>query len=65
MKCTVNLFGNEQKNRRMNRWEYEQELQESAIWGHYPRTHILDRPFYKDMFITPIVPKINFDLNYP
>lgn len=58
------MFGNQQKNRRMNKWEYEQELQESKIWGHYPRTHILDKPYYKDMFITPIVPKLNFDLNY-
>ncbi len=61
MKCNINLFGNEQKNRRMNKWEYEQELQESKIWGHYPRTHILDKPFYKDMFIEPLV---NFDLNF-
>lgn len=45
----------------MNKWEYEQELQESKIWGHYPRTHILDKPFYKDMLIEPLV---NFDLNY-
>jgi len=48
----------------MNAWEYEQELQESKIWGHYPRQYILDKPYYKDMLITPIVPKLNFDLNF-
>lgn len=44
--------------------EYEQELEESKIWGHYPRNYILDKPHYKDIPITPIIPKINFDLGY-
>lgn len=44
--------------------EYEQELQESKIWGHYPREFILDKPFYKDMPITPKIPFVNFDLNF-
>lgn len=44
--------------------EYEQELQESKIWGHYPRKYILDKPYYKDIPITPVIPKINFDLGY-
>lgn len=44
--------------------EYEQELQESKIWGHYPRDYILDPPFYKDMPITPKIPFVNFDLNF-
>lgn len=52
------------KNRRMNAKEYEQELEESKIWDHYPRNFILDRPFYKNMPITPLVPRLNFDLNF-
>lgn len=64
MKCTVNLFGDPKPNRRLNKWEYEQELQDSIIWGHYPRTHIYDKPYYKDMYITPKIPRVNFDLNY-
>lgn len=53
-----------QKNRRMNAKEFEQELQESKIWGHIPRKYILDRPFYTNIPITPIIPKLNFDLNW-
>ncbi len=41
--------------------EFEEELLESKLWGHYPRHFILDRPFYKNIPITPIIPKVNFD----
>lgn len=44
--------------------EKEEEIQEAGIWGHYVRDYILDKPYYKDIPIVPIVPKINFDLNY-
>lgn len=44
--------------------EFYEELQEAAIWDHYPRKYILDRPYYKNLPITPKVPKINFDLNF-
>lgn len=52
------------KNRRMNVWEYEQELEDAKIWCRVPRTHIKDRPTY------PWVPQdsiytVNFDLNAP
>lgn len=48
----------------MNKWEYEQELQDSKIWLRVPRTHIFDKPTY------PWVPQcspytVNFDLNAP
>lgn len=51
-------------NRRMNPWEFEQELQEAKIWGRMPRTHIFDKPTYPQC---PSVPKytVNFDLNAP
>lgn len=63
-KITVNLFNDPVKNRRMTPWEKEQEIQESKIWGHYVREYILDKPYYKDMIITPKIPFVNFDLNY-
>lgn len=44
--------------------EYQEELQESIIWDHYPRTFILDKPHYKNMLITPKVPFVNFDLGF-
>lgn len=56
------MFGNKvKKNRRMNSREFAEELEESKIWGHKPRTYIQDRPFYTDMNIEPLV---NFSLNF-
>lgn len=58
------MFDTPTRNRRMTPWEREQEIQESKIWGHYVRDYILDKPWYKDLPITPIVPRLNFELNY-
>lgn len=44
--------------------EFAEELQESKIWGHRPRTYIKDMPFYDFLPITPIVPKVNFELGF-
>lgn len=44
--------------------EKEEEIQEAKIWGHYVRDYILDKPFYTKMPITPLVPRLNFELNY-
>lgn len=44
--------------------EFEEELKEAAIWGHRPRQYIKDKPFYDFLPITPIVPKVNFDLGF-
>lgn len=44
--------------------EFAEELEESKIWGHKPRTFILDSPYYDFLPITPKIPKINFDLCY-
>lgn len=65
--CTLNvsMFPDEPpKNRRMNKWEYEQELQDSKIWCRAPRDYILDKPTYP---FCPQIPKytVNFDLNAP
>lgn len=58
------MFQTEPVNRRMNAWEFEQELADAKAWGRMPRTHIFDKPTY------PYVPQIpqycvNFDLNAP
>jgi len=58
------MFEKDVKNRRMNPWEFAQELEDAKIWGRMPRTHIFDKPTY------PYVPQmskytVNFDLNAP
>lgn len=56
------MFGQTvKKNRRMNAKEFAEELQESRIWGHKPRTFIQDKPFYTDIIPEPLV---NFQLNF-
>lgn len=58
------MFHTEPVNRRMNAWEFQEELKDAYYWGRIPRTHIYDKPFYKEC---PAVPKytVNFDLNAP
>lgn len=69
------MWGEPPKNRRLTPKEREEELLDSKIWDHYPRDYIFDMPFYKNMIITPLVPKlkhpkphlpptVNFDLNF-
>lgn len=56
------MFGQTtRKNRRMTPKEYAEDLEDSKIWGRYPKTFIYDTPFYKDLIPEPIV---NFSLNY-
>lgn len=58
------MFHTEPVNRRMTKWEYEQELADAKFWGRVPRNYIFDRPTYP---YVPEVPKycVNFDLNAP
>lgn len=58
------MFHTEPQNRRMTKWEYEQELADAKLWGRVPRNYIFDRPTYP---YVPEVPKycVNFDLNAP
>lgn len=58
------MFGDPSPNRRMTPKEFEDELQESRIWGHIPRTYIKDKPFYTNLPIVPKVPFVNFDLGF-
>lgn len=56
------MFGRKTKpNRRLNSKEFAEELEDSAIWGHKPRTYIQDRPFYTHIIPEPLV---NFQLNF-
>ena len=52
------------KNRRLTPKEREEDIKDSIIWGRYPRTHLLEKHYYKHVPITPIIPRLNFDLNY-
>lgn len=58
------MFHTEPVNRRMNAWEFEQELADAKIWGRMPRTFLFDKPTYP---MCPEVPTytVNFDLNAP
>ncbi len=58
------MFGDPTPNRRLTPKEFEQELEDSKIWGHRPRTFLKDKPFYDFLPITPLVPRINFDLGF-
>lgn len=58
------MFGDSTPNRRLTPKEFEQELIDSKIWGHKPRTFIKDTPFYDFLPITPIIPRVNFELGY-
>ncbi len=58
------MFDTPTPNRRMTKWEYENELEDAAIWDRYPRQYIKDKPFYKHCPEVPFYP-VNFDLNAP
>lgn len=51
-------------NRRLNAKEMEEEIAISKIWGHIPRTHILDIPFYTNIPKPPPY-NVNFDIIPP
>lgn len=60
------MFGEEppKKNRRFTPKEFQDELEISKIFLRPPRTYFYDTPFYPIFPPTPIIPKVNFDLNY-
>ncbi len=60
------MFGDPpvKKNRRFTAREFQDELEESKIWCRPPRAYIFDKPFYPWVPPTPVIPKVNFDLNY-
>lgn len=52
------------KNRRFTPQEYEGELEVARIFLRPPRQYIFDTPYYPFFPPTPILPRVNFDLNY-
>ncbi len=52
------------KNRRLNAKEYETELEASKIFCHPPRQYLLDIPYYPMFPPAPVVPYVNFNLNF-
>lgn len=49
------------KNRRLTARERADDLEDSKIWGRYPRNYLKEAYYYKDMNIEPLV---NFSLNF-
>lgn len=52
------------KNRRMNSKEYMEELWLATWMKRPPCTMIHDKPFYPWLPPTPVVPSVNFKLNF-
>lgn len=52
------------KNRRFNSNEFQTELELAKWMKRPPRTMFYDTPFYPWLPPEPIIPKVNFDLNY-
>lgn len=66
MQCVKNayLFNPPRKNRRLTANEMETELQLCKWLKRHPRTYFDDKPFYPWLPPEPIVPSVNFKLNY-
>lgn len=58
------LFEPKSKNRRLNPKELETEYELCSIFHRPPRTYLHDKPFYPWLPPEPIVPSVNFDLNF-
>lgn len=58
------LFPPETPNRRLTPWEEQEEREVAKIFGRPMRTFIKDKPFYPQFPPTPLIPKLNFDLNF-
>lgn len=64
-KVKINLFEPyKQRNRRLTAWEQQEEKEIAGIFKRPERHFLLDTPTYPYFPITPIIPKINFDLMY-
>lgn len=52
------------KNRLMTPWEQQEEKELAAAFKRPQRKYIYDKPFYPWLPPTPIIPSVNFDLNF-
>lgn len=48
----------------MTPWEQQEEKEIAALFKRPQRKYIFDKPFYPWLPPTPIVPSVNFELNY-
>lgn len=60
----VQLFQTKRKNRRFTPYEMETEKEICKWLRRPPRTFFDDKPFYPWLPPEPIVPSVNFKLNY-
>lgn len=59
------MFGDRvKKNRRFTAKEFEDELETAKAFHRPPRTYFYDLPYYPFLPPAPIVPIVNFNLNY-
>lgn len=59
------MFGqSNKKNRRFTVKEFELELELCKAFKRPPRTYVNDPPFYPWLPPAPLVPSVNFELNF-
>lgn len=65
-KCvqTVTLFDPPQKNRRMNKYELQHDLDAAKAFMRLPCTYLLEKPYYPWLYDNNNNYNVTFDLNY-
>lgn len=65
-KCvkTVKLFESPQRNRPMNKYELQHDLDAARAILRPPCTYLLERPYYPWLYKKQDNFNVNFDLNY-
>ncbi len=59
------MFGDTvKKNRRLNVYELQDEIETAKAFCRPVKSYIYDTPYYPFFPPTPIVPKVNFNLNF-
>lgn len=48
----------------MTPWEQQEEKELATVFRRPQRKYIYDKPYYPWLPPTPIIPSVNFDLNY-
>lgn len=65
-KCvqTVKLFESPQRNRPMNKYELQHDLDAAKAFLRLPCTYLLEKPYYPWLYDKNQNYHVNFDLNY-